>query len=280
MILTRAPLVLAALSALVMTLLSAERGPSATTIDEAPAVAAAQPRTAETVPAEQPAPHPGLIVHVQLPSALAVGGTRQLRVQTADAAGAAGRSAELVAVELEASAPGVLLQPTRAIVSRAEMHRTRFAIGLSDGVGCQDDLGRLVVRVRTLSEEPAQGTVEVAIPSPDCGDGPPAAPETVHVTEPVCGPEWREEVERIIDGEWLDPRRCSGRRYGSWDRPVRRAAPPPPVEPEEPEEPEEPDPASEEDPDSEPVEPEEQGADESASDGGGDGDGGGDQESG
>ena len=180
-------------------------------------------------------------VHALKPASLARGGVRRLALSVTY------RGDEpdpLVEVTLSISPndlrPGaVWIQPRRLLVRSAELGSTRIEIGTLPTVGCDADTGELTIGVRALGD--ADSTVEVLrrLPGIDCRPGPAPAPAATHVTQPVCGSLWREDLQRIIDGERPRRSRCH-QPPETWDRPAGRPADRPEPQAEEPYPPDEP----------------------------------------
>lgn len=157
-----------------------------------------------------------LRVHLLLPASLRPGGTRQLILQLSGSALLDMDNDDLIEVTFTVDEPGagVWVRPEHHILPRGSLQRTRFEIGLHADVSCDSELGDLHVAVRDLAEDGAVGDTTVAMPPVNCTDPPPSSPETVHLTDPVCGDDWREELEALKDGDELDPERCTEERWG------------------------------------------------------------------
>jgi hypothetical protein len=133
-----------------------------------------------------------LRVHVQLPSSVPAGSSRQLRVQVSDADGSlAGEQAVRLSVDLdhvpaEGSSARVQVRPSRLLVGSDRLHGTAIHVGAVPGTACDADLGELRVEIRELHENGRSAEVVVPLPVVDCRALPPPAPEAVHSTDPVC----------------------------------------------------------------------------------------------
>jgi hypothetical protein len=133
-----------------------------------------------------------LRVHVQLPSSVPAGSSRQLRVQVSDADGSlTGEQAVRLSVDLdhvpaEGSTARVQVRPSRLLVASDRLHGTTIHVGAAPGTACDADLGELRVEVRELHEDGRSAEAIVPLPMVDCRALPPPAPEAVHSTDPVC----------------------------------------------------------------------------------------------
>jgi hypothetical protein len=277
------PLLAAAVIAVAVTILSTSGLPSPFTSGTAGEGDADASTSGEGSAASNPtsieSDEAALRVHPLLPASLRPGGTHRLILQLSGSTLTDIDHDDLIEVTftVEEARAGVWVRPEHHILPRGSLQRTRFEIGLHPDVSCEAELGDLHVAVRDLAEDGALGETTVAMPPVDCTDPPPSSPDSVHVTDPVCGDDWREELEALKDGDELDPERCTEERWGEEPgsrqarppaRPTPRAEAPEEEAPEEAEEPpeetEEPPEETEEPPEEAEEPPEEAAAEEPA----------------
>jgi len=133
-----------------------------------PAVRAATVRTAAVVPAAE-----AFQVHVQSPTSLLAGSSRQFRIAVIDrrTAGAPEGDAHFMRVEVElqsqmAAVGLVTVAPSQVVASASSLGYVAFRVTLSDGVMCETDLGEMLVRV--VDAGGARGETLVTLPPVDC----------------------------------------------------------------------------------------------------------------
>lgn len=133
-----------------------------------PSVQAATVRSAVVVPAAE-----AFQVHVQTPTSLLAGGSRQFRIVTMDVrtTGAAPGEANLVRVDIELqpsqTATGLVsVAPSRVVTPAGNLGYVEFRLELADGAPCGSELGDMLVRV--VDAGGARGETLVALPPVDC----------------------------------------------------------------------------------------------------------------
>lgn len=177
-----------------------------------------------------------LEAHVWMPASVRIGSDRQLRVQVWDGASPGEqRQAEHLHVSFASQDSRFTVRPPVRVLTRGELPDARFAIAARADLHCgHESTGTLAVTVTSLLDPDRTTTTQVELPPLDCRAAPPEAPASVHVTEAVCGSDHADQVERLLEGETLDPRRCATHRWRDGEprpwpppRPAPRAAPPP-----------------------------------------------------
>ncbi len=157
-------------------------------------------------------------IHATLPSSLRPGGTRQFRVQVASHPQVPDDALLEVRLGVDGGSSGVRLQPERLLVRRSDLRWQRLHLSLASTVDCDAELGELEIRVREIAHGGLSGERRVPLPAVDCRERPPEPTEALFLEDPVCGDEWRDEIEQLLDDETLDPRRCTEAWWGRTPR--------------------------------------------------------------
>lgn len=190
-----APLMLVVGSHLVGSGALLARGPAASPGGDAQAVAA--PRS-DTAPIGR-----GLRLHVQVPTTLTAGRERRLLLAAdggpSDVHGGAPDMAPRrfeLALHIRPGSdlpPGaVWVRPQRILVSGTDLRDTPVHVGVMAGATCGVPTGSIELEARSLADRGPATAIRIELPEVACGASPPRAPETVHITEPLCQDRWRE----------------------------------------------------------------------------------------
>ena len=162
---------------------------------------------AAPVQAETTSGNGGLRVHIGMPAQLVPGGALPLLLDVTDSGGRKLPDGELLEIRFEADltsgaagrvfvTPQQLLLPAEEIIG---LHARLVDVGT---LACDQEPGDLRVVVRELREGGREGAVERRLPVRPCDlEEPPPAPEVVHILDPVCGDDFREDAESLVDGE-------------------------------------------------------------------------------
>jgi len=126
---------------------------------------------------------PAVQVHVQVPTSLPAGGSRQFRVSIsggtpAGVPGLRDGAGELLRVEVELPRSDVTsglveVTPTMATVTRQELVHMEFRVDVDATATCGTDVGHLLVRVVDAGSGDTLGESHVALPPIDCRAPPP-----------------------------------------------------------------------------------------------------------
>lgn len=206
-----------------------------------------------------------LTVHLRLPERLLPGNVQRVPIEVTAGLGRSLADDLLLEIrvrpELEERFQGaVWVTPPAQLMTVAELRHRPLQLHSTISLPCDVRFGALLVEVRTLAEDGRQGAVRVGLPAVPCNlPEVPTAPPSVHLTTPVCGDDWREDVELLTDGQrpaaaWCRPQTPDDRKAPSPSTTERSDPGPTQPEPSEPPEVEAPDPEPEP-PAPEPAEP-------------------------
>jgi hypothetical protein len=162
-----------------------------------------------------------LEVHLLLPARILAGNSQTLHLEVTGSRGRPLTEDQLLEVrvrtELVDEARGhVWITPAASLTTAAGLRSRPLELASTVGLACDVPPGTLSVAVRTLDADGPSGEASAQLPVWPC-DVPsvPEAPESIHIDTPVCGDEWRDDLEMLVAGRTPPPR---------WCRPAARAS--------------------------------------------------------